>query len=152
MTTATDTPAVREIPTGHLVRMPAGTDLEFGTVWDGDGGEELDAVVVWTHELSDAETLWRARAYLEHPDTFPCHNFPVDWGWPDWRDSWPGVSEDLTLRVRRVWARWHVVEEHEIRYHEVSEVADYAAGDHRWVESAEPGESLRPVCVVELKP
>ena len=148
MTTTTDTPAVREISTGHLVRLPDGTDLEFGTVW---GEEELDAVVAWTHDLSDAEVLWRARAYLEQPD-FPLGNFPVDWGWPDWRDIWPGVAEDLTLWVRRVWARWHVVAEHEIRYHEVSEQPDYAAGDHRWVESAEPGESLRPVCVVELKP
>lgn len=157
MTTTTDTPAVREIPTSHLVRLPDGSDLEFGTVWTGYDHDQLKSALVWTHDLSDAEVLLRARAYLEGPFAQQCDDpYGLAGGDQLWaREFWPDVEDDLSGYVRRVWGRWHVVtEEEEKRHNETANEfdGDLEAGTLRWMESAEPGEGLRPVCVIGLKP
>lgn len=125
---------------GHMVQVGA-VDLHFETLLDGYGDEAL-AVLIWTHDLPDAEAWWRARAYLEGPGSEP-RDLPGEWGFAEWVSAWPVADADLTAGVRRVWARW--VETGEDEADDVFEI-----GLLQYVESATPADGFEPVTVVEL--
>ncbi len=138
MTITTD---IRPKGHGHTVRIN-GADIDFDTVWDGYG-EDLQAVVVWTHDLSDAEVLLRVRAYLEGPFASAFADPYADFG-IDLDDAWPDVSDDLVGRVRRSWGRWRPLTAEEKRD------SGSEDGAVRWVESELPAEGFSPACVVDL--
>lgn len=149
MTTTTHTPTVRRDGIGHVVTVPGrerGREIRFDALLDH--GEELVGVAIWGHDLTAAEALWRARAYLEepYPEDFE-YDPAVEWGQPDWRDAWPGVDADLSRHVRRAWGRWRVLAatDPEVDQHGTAE-----PGDHWFVESDGPGDGLKPVTVVSL--
>lgn len=144
MTTATHAPTVRVDGHGHVVTV-GGRELRFDALTDH--GEELIGVAVWTHDLPAVEALWRARAYLEGPYAEDHHDPAVEWGWPDWRDSWPDVDDDLSTHVRRAWARWYVVTEDDAT---TDESGFAQPGDLRFDEAHGPGDGLKPVTVVRL--
>lgn len=151
MTATAETSAVRAVQGGHVVRLHDGREVEFGTVWIGCDGDQLKEVVVWTHDLSDVETLLRARTYLEGPferDNMDPYELAGGVGVQWAREFWPDVEGDLSQRLRRVWARWHVVTDEE---YDNGLEGDFEPGRQKWVESAEPGEGLRPAVVIELK-
>lgn len=145
---AADTRTVRESGHGHVV-IVGGLALQFDVISDGS---DLTAVVIGTHFLSDAEALWRARAYLDGPYARRYADVASEWGWATWRDAWPGVDDDLDGAVRQVWGRWHVVtrEECDRHFQDTGDDWEHEPGDRRFIESPSPGEGLSPVTVVEL--
>lgn len=139
MTTATEPQLSQH---GHTITVN-GTDIRFDTLFDGYG-EELHDVVVWTHDMGDAETIVRARAYLE--TTFKgAYYDPYEEGNVDPESTWPGPGDDLATHVRRVWARWRPITAEEAGAEYESE-----PGDLRWEESPEPREGMAPASVVKL--
>lgn len=129
---------------GHTINVN-GADIRFDTLFDAYG-EELGEVLVWTHDMPDAEVILRARAYLEGPFKAAYYD-PYDEGGVDPDHTWPEPGDDLTKHVRRVWARWHVITEEEAAE---GEFYESHAGDVRWKESPGPREGFAPASVVKL--
>lgn len=130
-----------------------GREFTFESVWKND--EDLLAVAVWdAHDLSDVEILWWARTYLDGPFAdellLPYETYEDSLDDMPAVDAWPGFGDDTAKWVRRAWARWRetTVEEAEASLEWMGD--PLTAGDPRWVESAVPGEGLRPVAVVTL--
>lgn len=100
MTTATSPRSAH----GHTITVND-RHLDVDTTWNGYDAEDLHAVAVWTHDLTDTEAVDVTRVYLEgqFKTAFgdPYEEFGVD---PD--ETWPEPGDDLAKHVRRVWARW----------------------------------------------